>query len=116
MNRVQMACYSLLASAFILAALVFVQASRLADNRAHAEMTITKGTVTMLSTQSWQADTELVYVLDSRSGVLMCYTLEPNRKIIELLPGGALHVPTAFDLMVAQQPAGQGPAPVRRSR
>ena len=113
MNRVQTACYCLLASAFIIGALVLVQSNRLIDTRAHAEMLVNKGFVTMVSTQSFQQDAELVYVLESKSEVLMVYTLDPNRRIIELLPGGALHLGRAFEMAIGNQPAGPAGAPKR---
>ena len=82
MNRTQLGCYTLLASAFVLAAMILMQASRLIDDRAHAEMVVNKDSVTMITTQ-FQTDSEILYILDSRSGRLFAYMLDPNTQVIQ---------------------------------
>jgi len=84
MNRIQIACYTMLATAFVLTSLILLQASRLIESRAHAEMVVNKDAVTMISTQ-YQGDSELVYILDSRSGRLFAYMLNPNSRTIDLM-------------------------------
>ncbi len=107
MNRVQMACYCLLASAFILGALCLFQASQIADTRANAEMAVNKGFVTMLST-TYRTDAEIVYVLDSKSEMLAAYMLDPNKKVIELMPGGMVNVGRAFQMLGDNAAGGTG--------
>jgi predicted methyltransferase len=109
MNRIQLACYGLLASAFILSSLCLFQASRIADNRAHAEMVVNKGFVTMVST-AYRTDSEIIYVLDSKSEMLAAYMLEPNKKVIELMPGGVVNLGRAFE-MLGNAAAGGGKRP-----
>ena len=83
--------YVLMASAFVLAALVIIQTSRVATiNEAHAaDMTVTKDFVTMLSTQA-TTDSDIVYLLDSRNERLAAYQVDPNNRIIRAV--------TAFDI------------------
>lgn len=84
MNRTQLATYTLMASAFVLAALVCVQASRHIENEAHAEMVINGNTITLLST-AVARDAEAIYVLDSGQSRLLVYAHDPNRKFIDLI-------------------------------
>jgi len=112
MTRIQTACCCLAASAFVLAALVMVQASHFADNKAQAEMVVNKDTFTLMSAQ-FRTDSEIIYVLDSRNERLLAYLLDPNQRVIKLLPNGALPLPRAFEQYVR---AGTGPSPQRRSR
>lgn len=93
MTRSQTAVYCLIASAIVLTALIFVQGSRLMNNEADAEMVVEKNAVSMLSTRS-QADSEVLYVLESNQQVLMAYRHDPNRGEIPLL--GRLDLRRAF--------------------
>jgi hypothetical protein len=86
MNRIQLACYALLASAFILGAMVIMKASVYVDNLAYGEMVVNRGTVTLLATAlNNRNNEELLYVLDSRNERLMAYGLDPTRNRLELL-------------------------------
>ncbi len=107
MNRTQTATYSLMASAFILTALIFLQASRWIESRAYAEMVVNKDSITMISTR-YQADTEIVYVLDSQRGRLMAYLLNPNRQTIELLQNGVMDLPREFGSVFRGAAGGGG--------
>lgn len=109
MNRFQLACYTMVATAFILTALVLLQASRLIDNRAHAEMVVNKDAVTMITAQ-FQGDSEMLYILDSRTGRLFAYMLNPNTRVIE--PMAAMDISREFGA-----PGGaRGTTPQRRDR
>lgn len=95
MTRIQVACCCLIASAFVLGGLVFVQVGeRLPQNEAQAEMVVQKDHLTMLTTQ-FQGDSEMVYVLDGRQELLLAYILEPNRGDIELM--GRLNLARVFE-------------------
>ena len=114
MSRTHTAGYMLLASAFILTALIFVQASRpsspqraadgrstpsianLLESTAHGEMVVTKDFVTLLTAQ-YQGDNEVLYLLDAKSEMLLVYLVNPSRNEIQLLPGGVMNVGQAFD-------------------
>lgn len=94
MTRLQLACCGLIASAFVLGAMVLDKAAdRFPQNEAQAEMVTSKDHLSMLTTQ-YQADSELVYVLDGRQELLMAYLVDANRGNIELL--GRLNLARVF--------------------
>jgi len=116
MTRTELANWCLAASALVLAALVCVRVAAMADNSAKAEMVVSSGTVTMLSTQGNRPDQEIIYVLDSQQRMLNAYELEPNRQIFQLL--GQLDVGATFDRYLAggaEVPAA-APGGARRPR
>lgn len=83
------------ASAFVLAALVIMQAGRLPGNTANAEMAVDRGSYTLMTCDSGKGgDTrpdELLYVIDSREQTLLIYEIEDARKKqILLRDGGSL--------------------------
>jgi len=83
------------ASAFLLAALVIVQAGRLPGNPAYAEMGLESGGYTLLTTDSGRggdaAPNELLYIIDSREEVVLVYEIEDARQSqIILRDGGSL--------------------------
>jgi hypothetical protein len=83
------------ASAFLIAALVIVQAGRLPVNPAYADMAVAEGGYTLLTTDSGRgedaAPNELLYVLDSREEVILVYEIEDARqKQVFLRDGGSL--------------------------
>ena len=110
MNRTQLASYTLMASAFVLAAMVCIQASRHIENQAHAEMVINGNTLTLLTTQVAR-NAEALYVLDSNQSRLLVYAHDPNKRKIDLI--GAMDVSELF-----AKAAGDGgtDAPPRRRR
>lgn len=116
MKRTELACYALIASAFVLAAMLLVSASRFAENDAYAEMVVTKDGITMLSTQAPLGGVEFVYVLDSRNGRLLTYSLDPNKKIVSLMRGGAMDLVKEFETVFAAGGAGGNPGGQRRDR
>lgn len=83
------------ACAFLLAALVIVQAGRLPGNEAHAEMAVEMDGFTLITADSGRgedaAPDELLYVLDSRDEMLFVYEVEDARAgNIILRDGGSL--------------------------
>ncbi|QNN23861.1 hypothetical protein HED60_16830 [Planctomycetales bacterium ZRK34] len=94
MKRTELACYTLLASAIVLTALLFVQAQRFVDTTAHAEMVVNKDFTTMLSAQ-FRTDSEIIYVLDSKQARLIAYIMDTNRKRVERI--GEMDVADMFN-------------------
>ena len=78
MNRIQLAQYSLIASAFVLAGLIVFQASHQVNNEAQAEMVLSGDVVTML-TSPLDIDNEILYTLDNRQNILTAHAFDPNR-------------------------------------
>lgn len=96
MKRCELACYMLIASAIITTSLICVRASGMLDSRAQAEMAVHKDVLTVISTR-FRNDTEIIYVLDSKSERLLAYLYDPNNKVIDLMPGGSMDVADAFN-------------------
>lgn len=71
---------ALWASAFVLAALLIVQAGRNADNRAAAEMVATTGSYVTMTTEGQNG--ELLYVIDNLNEKLMVYDVEQQRNLV----------------------------------
>lgn len=89
MNRIQTACFALLASAFVLAAILVIQIDRKSQpNAANADMVITQPAFTMMTArtrgQQNNAD-ESLFVLDNTSGTLVVYNTNIARKRLEPL-------------------------------
>lgn len=70
---------ALWASAFVLAALLIVQAGRNADNRAQAEMVATSGSYVAMTTQGQNGD--LLYVINNLDEKLMVYNVQQQRNL-----------------------------------
>ena len=83
MNRIMIACYALIASAFVLAGLLTVQIADHVQSAAHAEMVVEKGDLTLLSTQGVNQD-EYVYIMDHRSQKMIMYSQTPRGDIVPL--------------------------------
>jgi hypothetical protein len=81
MNRMQMACLSLIASAFVLAGLLAVQVSQ---PTARGEMVIDRENFALMTTQT-RPDEEALFVLDNSSGSLLIYRMNISRDQLELL-------------------------------
>ena len=93
--RINPAAAVLWASAFMLAALVIVQAGRLPGSSAYADQAVQSGGFTLLTTSSGRgkdADPyELLYVLDSRDEIVLVYHIpDARQKQINLLGGASL--------------------------
>ncbi|HWB20812.1 MAG TPA: hypothetical protein VG711_10955 [Phycisphaerales bacterium] len=83
------------ASAFIITALIILQAGRMAENPAYAEMAIDRGSYSLMTADSGRGSQldpdELLYIIDSRDQVLLVYEVEDARqKIFTLRDGGSL--------------------------
>lgn len=109
MNRIQLAQYSLIASAFVIAALILFQASKHADNQAQAGMVVSGDVITML-TAAQDEDNDIIYTIDNRQQILTAHKLDTNR-------GGAIELIGRLDLAGAfGSGAPAGGTPTRRSR
>ena len=75
---------ALWASAFVIAAMIIVQAGRLPGQTANAEMTATRADYSVMTTSSGrggdQDPDELLYVIDNRDQVLLVYEIEDVRR------------------------------------
>lgn len=88
------------ASAFLIAALIVIQAGKLPEHRAHAEMATDRGNYTLMTTASGRGGgtepNQLLYVIDSRDQVFMVYEIENVQQgRIHRRDGGSLS--TLFD-------------------
>jgi hypothetical protein len=72
------------ASAFVILAMIIVQAGRLQGNAAHAEMVADRGSYTLMTADSGRGGDEdpdeILYVIDSREQTLLVYEVEDARK------------------------------------
>jgi hypothetical protein len=98
-TRIDGAAAVLWASAFMIGALVIVQAGRLPANRAYAEMAVEASDFSLLTTDAGRgedaAPNELLYVIDSRAETLLIYEIEDARKKQIILRDGA-NLPVLF--------------------
>ncbi len=83
MTRTQLACYSLMASAFLLAGLLIVNLPDRLAPQANAAMVLNKDTLTLLTART-RSDEEALFVLDSLNAKLLIYRLDIGKKQIEL--------------------------------
>jgi hypothetical protein len=76
-RRLRLDSAVLWASAFVVAALILVTASRLPSNAAYAEMANTGlGGYSMVTAPSGNGSYEVLYVVDSQTGSFYVYTIE----------------------------------------
>jgi hypothetical protein len=98
-KSVNTAAAVLWASAFLLTALVIVQAGRLTGNPAYAAMTADSNDFTLLTTTSGRGGkldpNELLYVIDGRAEFLLVYEIEQAQQRQIFLREGA-YLPTWF--------------------
>jgi hypothetical protein len=83
------------ASAFLLVAIIIMQAGKLPGGAAYAEMAVSNGDYSALTTSTGlggDADPyQVLYIIDNRDEVLMAYEIEDSRTgRIELRGGGSL--------------------------
>ena len=84
MKRYDLACYSLLASAFVLAGLLMVQLqSRSVLPAANAEMVLNRGNITLMTAQT-RPDEEAVFILENSTAKLLVYRIDIAKKRIDL--------------------------------
>jgi hypothetical protein len=87
MSRIQLACYGLIGSAFVLAALLVVRMeSKPFLPEASADQVITRGNLTIMTARTSAAD-ESLFVLDNASQRLLIYQtrLQGNRGKIDFV-------------------------------
>jgi len=95
MNRTQLACYGLIASAFVLAGLIVFQTPAALESAAEAGLVVQQDDVTLITAQMpAKGNSEVLYVLDTRSEQLMVYLLNGSKKSIE--PIATMNVADAF--------------------
>lgn len=72
------------ASAFVIGAMVIVQAGRLPGHAVHADMTADRGSYTLMTASAGRgpeaAPNEMLFVIDSREQMLLVYEIEDYRK------------------------------------
>jgi hypothetical protein len=99
MNRIQLACYSLIASAFVLAALLMVQTQHrqiAIEQQADASMVINRDTFTIM-TAITKDNEEALFVLDNQSQRLMVFKLDLEKSAVRLLKDGVVNLNTIFN-------------------
>lgn len=106
MNRIQLACYGLMASAFLLAGALFVQIQERWTSPAWAELAVNKGSVTLMTART-RPDEEALFVLDNYTQKLLVYRVDLGHKDLEL--SGAYELPTLFRQAGATAEVGGGP-------
>lgn len=94
MNRIQTACYCLIASTVALSGLLLIQLSeRVQPNAAEAEMVIARENFTLM-TADVRSGEEALFVLDNATGTLLVYRLDVSRG--QMVPADALRLSEAF--------------------
>ncbi len=85
MKRTELACYLLLASAFILGGLLVGELNRRGGilPQADAEMVLTRGNLTLMTAKT-RKDEEALFVLDNYSQRMMIFTVDLGKKRMEL--------------------------------
>ena len=80
------------ASAFVIAALIILQAGRLPGNAAYGDMTSDRGAYSVMTADSGRGGDEdpdeILYVIDSRDQVLLVYDIEDSRRAQIILRDG----------------------------
>ncbi|MEM9419815.1 MAG: hypothetical protein AAGA25_12315 [Planctomycetota bacterium] len=94
MNRIQTACYCLIASALVLSGLLVVQLSeRVEPNSAEASLVIARENFTLMTAEVRNGE-EALFVLDNTSGTLLVYRLEVSRRSLQ--PAGGVRLDQIF--------------------
>lgn len=99
MKLTEFACYLMIASAFVLGAILLEKADQrfALEPHANAEMVISKGLFTVMSTRG-KSNEEYVYLLDTRSSMLICYQFSASKKRLDVV--GQLDIGRAVDLAI----------------
>lgn len=91
-NAIKIPSAALWASAFVILALVIVQAGRLPGNAAHAHMVADRGEYTLMTADSGRGGDsepdEILCVIDSREQILLVYEVEDARRGVVTLRDG----------------------------
>lgn len=86
MNRIQTACFMLLASAFVLTGVLVLQLDKIETrNAANADQVIAQPQSFSLMTARTRGDDESLFVLDSQSGKLVIYQPNVGRQQLEVV-------------------------------
>ena len=84
MNRTRLACYSLLASAFVLASILLVRLDTHLTSSAFAGQSVTSGDFTVMTART-KNDDEALFVLDNINARLLIIKTDVNRKRIRVV-------------------------------
>ena len=93
MNRIQTACFCLLASAFVLSAILIVRIDqKSAQNAAHADQVIAQPAFTMMTARTrgggdGDGGEESLFILDNNSGVLVVYAPDISNQQLKPVTG-----------------------------
>lgn len=107
MNRIQLACYGLMTSAFLLGGLLLYGLSNRLEPRAEASMVEARENFTLMTARS-RANEEALFILDNSSQKLLIYTLDVGHRRLE--PSGFADLSAVFNA-----PAG-GPSGTKTPR
>lgn len=110
MNRLHLACFSLIASAFVLAGLLIVAAPGHLTQKAQAEMLVNKDTVTMMTTLTRPGE-EALFVIDSVNERLLIYRTELAGARGKLELAGNVDLRRLFGAVQAGPAGGGGRVP-----
>jgi len=86
MNKTHIACYALITSAFILAALVFALAQDRFGQSAQASLVVNRENVTAMTART-RSNEESLFVLENNSQRLLVYNVDITKKRMELVGG-----------------------------
>ncbi|MEQ9459648.1 MAG: hypothetical protein RIG82_01675 [Phycisphaeraceae bacterium] len=89
----RLACYVLIASAFVLSGLLLSQSRGWLENRAEAALLVNRDDITLMTAQTRNGE-ESLFVLDNRTERLFVYRLDVNRR--QMAPAGVLSLPEMF--------------------
>lgn len=84
MNRTRLACYSLLASAFVLAGILLVRLDTHLTTAAFADQSVTSGDFTVMTART-KSDDEALFVLDNVHARLLIIKADVNRKRLRVV-------------------------------
>lgn len=93
MKRIEIACYALIASAFVLGGLLVSSLQGKFEPQAQAELVIHRENLTLMTAQTRSSE-EALFVMDNVSGKLLIYTLDLGRRRLEL--AGAADIGALF--------------------
>ena len=83
MSRIQVACYCLIASAFLLGGMLVTQLGSRAESTADAQMVLAQQNFTLMTAEAREND-EALYVLDNTTGQLLVYRMNLGQQRLEL--------------------------------
>lgn len=84
MNRLDAACWGLVATAVVLGAVLLAHVVQIGEHKAEADMVVSPGNLTMLTAQM-DEDEEALFLLDNLTGRLLVYELNPGNQRIDLM-------------------------------